>query len=102
MKFIRILAVVFIGYLSYKAYEKGMELKVIGTNADGDGIGISFLGIQTAERVPETNIPQHALGFLIFSVILGVSGLILFFLPLINKIVPLSFKNWIRKQLETE
>ena len=93
MKFIRILILVFIGYLSYMAYEKGIELRAMGTNADGDGIGISFLGIQTAERVSEVNIPQHAQGFFVFSVILGISGLLLLFLPVINKIVPLHFKN---------
>ncbi|MGP4062943.1 hypothetical protein [Halobacillus sp. H74] len=102
MKFFRILTVIFISYLSYMAYKKGIELRGIGTNADGDGIGISFLGIQTAERVPEANIPQHAQGFFVFSVILGISGLLLLFLPLIKKTLPLPFKNWIRKQLETE
>lgn len=102
MNFFRILAVVFIAYLSYMAYEKGIELKAMGTSADGDGIGISFLGIQTAERVPEGNIPQHAQGFFIFSVILGTSGLLLLFLPLIKKLVPSSLKYWMRKQLETD
>ncbi|MBM7553212.1 hypothetical protein [Thalassobacillus pellis] len=102
MKFFRIMTVIFIGYLSYMAYEKGVELRAMGTNADGDGIGISFLGIQTAERVPEANIPKHAQGFFVSSIILGISGLLLLFLPMILKIVPLPLKNWIRKQFETE
>ncbi|OXS77798.1 hypothetical protein [Domibacillus enclensis] len=46
---------------------KGIELWSIGTNVDGAGIGINFLGIEINDRVSEENIPSYACGFFITS-----------------------------------
>lgn len=48
---------------------KGIELWSMGTNVDGAGIGIHFLGIEINDRVPEDNIPSYAFGFFITSFI---------------------------------
>ncbi|MFD2923193.1 hypothetical protein ACFS6F_05435 [Halobacillus naozhouensis] len=102
MRFVRLGGVILFAYLAYLLYEKGVELKAMGTNADGDGIGISFLGLQVAERVPEENIPQHAKGFFVTSVIFVVIGLTLLFQPLIKKAIPSKISNWFQRQLEIE
>jgi len=88
VKLLRFVGVIVLGICAYLAYEKGLELKAIGTNADGDGIGVSFLGLPVAERVPESNIPHYANGFVVFSVSIGIVCLLLLFLPLIRKLKP--------------
>lgn len=87
MRFVRLSGVILLGYMAYLLYQKGVDLKAMGTNADGDGIGISFLGLQVAERLPEENIPQHAKGFFVTSVMFVVIGLVLLFQPLIKEAI---------------
>lgn len=48
---------------------KGLHLWSLGTNADGDGIGVHFLGFEIHDRVPEESIPSYAIGFFISSLI---------------------------------
>jgi hypothetical protein len=44
---------------------KGLDLWSLGTNVDGDGIGINFLGLELNDQVPEANIPAYAIGFFV-------------------------------------
>ncbi|QHE52650.1 hypothetical protein [Pontibacillus sp. HMF3514] len=92
MNSLRFVDVFVLGICSYLAYEKGLELNAIGTNVDGEGIGISFIGLPVADRVPESNIPQYTKGFVVFSISLGIVSLFLLFLPFIKKLIP-SIKN---------
>jgi len=49
--------------------KEGVELWSLGTNVDGDGIGVHFLGLEINDRVPEASIPSYAIGFFVTSVI---------------------------------
>lgn len=54
---------------------KGLELWSLGTDVDGDGIGVFFLGFEINNRVPEESILSYAIGFFISSLVaLIVSG----------------------------
>jgi len=44
---------------------KGLQLWSYGTNVDGNGIGVYFLGLEINDRVLEANIPNYAIGFFI-------------------------------------
>lgn len=55
---------------------KGIELWSMGTNVDGAGIGIHFLGVEINDRVLEENIPSYAFGFFITSFITLVASII--------------------------
>lgn len=77
MNMIKIGGVLFLTLLSYAAFTKGMELKALGANVDGDGMGLSFIGVPLVERLPEESIPQYAAGFLLFSGMAGILSLIL-------------------------
>jgi hypothetical protein len=48
---------------------KGLELWSLGTNVDGDGIGIHFLGLEINDRVSEASIPTYAVCFFVVSFI---------------------------------
>jgi hypothetical protein len=48
---------------------KGIELWSAIDHVDGDGIGISFVGLSISERVLNESIPGYALGFTISSII---------------------------------
>lgn len=43
---------------------KGLDLRALGTNVDGDGIGVYFLTIEINDRVQEASIPAYANSFL--------------------------------------
>ena len=73
---------------SYLLYEKGLKLDAMGTNADGAGIGTSFLGFEINDRVPEESIPKYAKGFFVASGVVLVVGLAILIQPLIKKIMP--------------
>ncbi|MCM3123158.1 MULTISPECIES: hypothetical protein [unclassified Mesobacillus] len=45
--------------------KQGMELWNLGTDVDGAGIGIHFLGFEINDSVPEASIPSYAIGFFI-------------------------------------
>lgn len=49
--------------------KQGVELWSLGTNVDGDGIGVHFLGLEINDRVPEASIPSYAIGFFVSSAI---------------------------------
>jgi ABC-type Na+ efflux pump permease subunit len=46
---------------------KGLDLRSLGANVDGDGIGVYFLGFEINDRVPEESISSYAIGFFISS-----------------------------------
>jgi hypothetical protein len=48
---------------------KGLDLLSIGTDVDGDGIGVYFLRFEINDRVPENSIPSYAIGFFISSLV---------------------------------
>ncbi|WP_202908628.1 hypothetical protein [Halalkalibacillus sediminis] len=48
---------------------KGLDLWSIGSDVDGEGIGLYFLGIEINDRVPEESIPSYAVGFFISSLV---------------------------------
>ncbi|MBT2663228.1 hypothetical protein [Bacillus sp. ISL-45] len=48
-------------------FNKGLDLRSLGTNVDGDGIGVYFFAIEINDRVPEERIPSYASGFFISS-----------------------------------
>ncbi|MFT9598304.1 hypothetical protein [Mesobacillus sp.] len=50
-------------------FDKGLELWSLGTNVDGDGIGVYFFALEINDRVPEERVPSYAIGFLIWSLI---------------------------------
>jgi hypothetical protein len=56
---------------------KGLDLKSLGTNIDGDGIGVYFWGFEVNDRVPEGSIPSYAVGFIISSVLALIASLVL-------------------------
>ncbi|WP_226683220.1 hypothetical protein [Sutcliffiella horikoshii] len=44
---------------------KGLQLWSYGSDVDGSGIGVFFLGLEINDRVLEVNIPTYAIGFFI-------------------------------------
>ncbi|SFK34005.1 hypothetical protein SAMN04487936_111121 [Halobacillus dabanensis] len=57
---------------------KAVGLFTVGTNVDGDGIGIHFLGMEINDRVPETEIPMYATQFLMYGSTTLLIALIMF------------------------
>lgn len=45
-------------------FNKGLDLRALGTDVDGDGIGVYFLNIEINDRVQEASIPAYANSFL--------------------------------------
>ncbi|MGM0877387.1 MAG: hypothetical protein ACQEWV_22300 [Bacillota bacterium] len=66
---IRWIVFIFLAFITFKMLNKGLELCSLGTNVDGDGIGIHFFGLEINDRVPEASIPTYAIGFLVASFI---------------------------------
>lgn len=60
---------IFLAFITFLMVNKGLDLWSLGTNVDGDGIGIHFLGLEINDRVPEANIPIYAIGFFVTSFI---------------------------------
>ena len=56
---------------------KGMDLRSIGTNVDGTGIGVHFLFLEINDRVPAKSIPSYANGFFIASLVTALAALVL-------------------------
>ncbi|KKI88457.1 hypothetical protein WQ54_31545 [Bacillus sp. SA1-12] len=59
----------FLALISFLMVNKGLELWSLGTNVDGDGVGIYFLGQEINDKVPKASIPTYAIGFFIASLI---------------------------------
>jgi hypothetical protein len=51
-------------------FSKSIGLWSLGTNVDGDGIGLQFLGFEINDRVSEENIPRYAAGFFTSGIII--------------------------------
>lgn len=64
-------------FISILTVVKGIDLWSLGTNVNGDGIGIHILGLELIDRVPETIIPIYAIGFFIISILTISIALIL-------------------------
>jgi hypothetical protein len=60
---------IFFVFISILMIIKGIDLWSLGTNVDGNGIGIHFLGLELNDRVPEISIPKYAIGFFITSIL---------------------------------
>ncbi|OCA90373.1 hypothetical protein A8F94_00295 [Bacillus sp. FJAT-27225] len=60
---------IFLAFITVLMVNKGVDLWSLGTNVDGDGIGVYFLGLEINDRVPEANIPSYAIGFFVASFI---------------------------------
>ncbi|MFC4323176.1 hypothetical protein [Litchfieldia salsa] len=60
---------IFLALITVLMVNKGIDLWSLGTNVDGDGIGVHFLGLEINDRVPEANIPSYAIGFFVASFI---------------------------------
>ncbi|WP_246943322.1 hypothetical protein [Bacillus pinisoli] len=49
--------------LTVLLFLKGVQLWTFGTNVDGGGVGIYFLGLEINDHVKEASIPNYALSF---------------------------------------
>lgn len=57
-----IIAVILLSF-AILLFNKGLELRSLGTNVDGDGIGVYFYAFEINDRVPEERIQSYASGF---------------------------------------
>lgn len=71
--------------LAVLLFLKGLELWGLGTNVDGHGIGVYFLGLEINDRVSEKIIPAYSIGFFISSLVALI--ITLFF------VLNISFRN---------
>ncbi|WP_176167316.1 hypothetical protein [Mesobacillus jeotgali] len=69
---------IFLIVISGLLLKQGMDLLALGTDVDGEGIGIHFLGFEINDRVPEASIPSYARGFFIAAGISFVLMVVLF------------------------
>jgi hypothetical protein len=60
---------VFLSFITLLLINRGLDIWSLGTNVDGDGIGIHFLGLEINDRVSEASIPTYAIGFFVASLI---------------------------------
>lgn len=58
-------------------FSKGMDLRSIGTDVDGIGIGVYFLFYEINDQVPTQNIPTYAFGFFTASIITALATTIM-------------------------
>jgi len=73
---IRWIVFIFLIFIAFQLVNKGLELRSFGTNIDGEGIGIHFLGLEINDRVSEENISTYAVGFFISSMIILLAALV--------------------------
>lgn len=66
---------VFLTVVTILLFSKGMDLRSIGTNVDGAGIGVYFLFFEINDRVPTQSIPTYAYGFFIASIITALAAI---------------------------
>ncbi len=67
----------FLVVLSILMFQKGLQLSDLGTDVDGEGIGVHFLLFEINDSVHERNIPSYAFGFYISSIITALSAMLL-------------------------
>lgn len=65
---IRWLVSISLAILTILLISKGFQLWSYGTDVDGNGIGVFFLGLEINDRVLEASIPTYAIGFFIAGV----------------------------------
>lgn len=65
----RLIVFTLLAFITVLMVNKGIDLWTLGTNVDGDGIGVHFLGLEINDRVPKANIPTYAIGFFVASFI---------------------------------
>lgn len=73
-------------FIAYFLLKQGLTLQQMGTNVDGDGIGIHFFIFEINDRVPEENIPQYAAQFLVASAGVALLPLLVFNKKVLNYI----------------
>lgn len=66
----KIIWVIFFGVLGVVFFEKGMSLLGEVNGVDGGGIGISILGMEINDRVPEGQIIYYSIGFIVMGITL--------------------------------
>ena len=69
---------VFLIVVTILLFSKGMDLRSIGTDVDGAGIGVYFLFFEINDRVPTQSIPTYAYGFFIASIITALVAISIF------------------------
>ncbi|MGO1057772.1 hypothetical protein ACTL32_01445 [Planococcus sp. FY231025] len=72
---------------------KGMDLRALGTDVDGAGIGVYFLSFEINDRVAEMSIPAYAIGFFIASGVLALGAIGLILTAVLRKKVRNDLKN---------
>lgn len=72
------------GLLTVLMINKGITLWNMGSNVDGEGIGVYFLFFEINDRVPEQIIPNYAIGFFGASVITALVPIVLFGKKILN------------------
>jgi hypothetical protein len=50
-------------------FSKGLNLWFLGTNVDGDGVGINFLVFEINDSVSADSLPTYTFGFFVLSLI---------------------------------
>ncbi|GAB7388378.1 hypothetical protein BSNK01_22150 [Bacillaceae bacterium] len=60
---------IFLVFVSVLMFGEGFDLLSLGTDVDGGGIGVHFLGLEINDKVPVESIPKYAIGFLVAGVI---------------------------------
>ncbi|WP_054028678.1 hypothetical protein [Bacillus sp. FJAT-28004] len=68
-----------LAFITVLMFNKGLDLRSLGTKVDGDGIGIYFLGLEINSRVPADRIPTYADGFFVTSMISMLIAITIFF-----------------------
>lgn len=72
---------------------KGTDLRALGTDVDGAGIGVYFLSFEINDRVAEMSIPAYATGFFIASGVLAMAAIGMILTALRKKKVSNDLKN---------
>lgn len=73
----RWIGLIFLILIAILMFNRGLNLWSLGTNVDGDGIGVYFLGLEMNDSVQETSIPKYAIGFFISGLITASLSLVL-------------------------
>lgn len=55
--------------LAFVSLSKGLKLWALGTQVDGDRMGIYFFLIEITDLLPAERIPSYAVGFFILSLV---------------------------------
>ncbi|WP_316568938.1 hypothetical protein [Neobacillus sp. YIM B06451] len=75
----KIIWVMIFSILGVLFFEKGMSLLGAIHLVDGEGIGLSFLGIEVNDRIPAGHIIYYSIGFILFGVTLFCTAFVMVF-----------------------